>query len=147
MDEIFAINAFGKFLVKTKDREFSTTIYPFLQTDYLVDELLGKAYRFPIYRIMNFCTCILNSTFSIPLRLALSKARQNFANPSTYSYEDFSFKVVRIFFDQLHGVRTNVISLEDALELMVFCNHLGQIDQKSNWFARHEVDQKIFGRP
>ena len=68
--------------------------------------------------------------------LALLKARQNFANPSTFTYEDFSFKVVRIFFDQLHGVQTNLISLEDALELMVFCNHLGQMDQKSDFETR-----------
>ena len=68
--------------------------------------------------------------------LAISKARQNFANPSIFTYEDFSYKVVRIFFDQLHGVNTNEISLIDALELMVFCNHLGQIDQKSSFETR-----------
>ena len=44
-DEITEINIAGKFLVKTKDKEFSTTIYPFLQTDYLVDQLTGKADR------------------------------------------------------------------------------------------------------
>ena len=42
-DEISEINIAGKFLVKTKDQEFNTTIYPFLQTDYLVDQLIGKA--------------------------------------------------------------------------------------------------------
>ena len=42
-DEISEINIAGKFLVKTKDQEFHTTIYPFLQTDYLVDQLTGKA--------------------------------------------------------------------------------------------------------
>ena len=45
-DEISGINIAGKFLVKTKDKEFNTTIYPFLQTDYLVDQLTGKAYHF-----------------------------------------------------------------------------------------------------
>jgi len=45
-DEISEINIAGKFLVKTKDKEFSTTIYPFLQTDYLVDQLTGKANLF-----------------------------------------------------------------------------------------------------
>ena len=44
-DEISGINIAGKFLVKTKDKEFNTTIYPFLQTDYLVDQLTGKAYH------------------------------------------------------------------------------------------------------
>ena len=44
-DEITGINIAGKFLVKTKDKEFYTTIYPFLQTDYLVDQLTGKANR------------------------------------------------------------------------------------------------------
>ena len=72
--------------------------------------------------------------------LALSKARQNFANPSIFTYEDFSYKVVRIFFDQLHGVTSNEISLTDALELMVFCNHLGQIDQKSKFETRLYVE-------
>ena len=42
-DEIPEINIAGKFLVKTKDKDFSTTIYPFLQTDYLVDQLTGNA--------------------------------------------------------------------------------------------------------
>ena len=44
--------------------------------------------------------------------------------------------MVRIFLDQLHGVRVNSISLTDALELMVFCNHLGQIDRKSDFETR-----------
>ena len=44
-DEISEINIAGKFLVKTKDKDFSTMIYPFLQTDYLLDQLTGKAYR------------------------------------------------------------------------------------------------------
>ena len=42
-DEIFGINATGIYEVKTKDKTFSTTIYPFLQTDYLVGELMGTA--------------------------------------------------------------------------------------------------------
>ena len=45
-DEISEINIAGKFLVKTKDKEFNTTIYPFLQTDYFVDQLIGKANHF-----------------------------------------------------------------------------------------------------
>ena len=58
-DEIFEINATGKFLVKTKDKEFSITIYPLLQSDFLVDELLGMANRFfsltvSHYRILEF---------------------------------------------------------------------------------------------
>ena len=42
-DEISEVNVAGKFLVKTKDKEFSTSVYPFLQTDHLVDQLIGKA--------------------------------------------------------------------------------------------------------
>ena len=68
--------------------------------------------------------------------LASLKARKNFENPSIFTYEDFSYNVVRIFFDQLHGVKVNSISLTDALELMVFCNHLGQIDRKSDFETR-----------
>ena len=50
-DEISEINIAGKFLVKTKDREFNTTIYPFLQTDYLFDQLTGKANDQPIINL------------------------------------------------------------------------------------------------
>ena len=64
-----------------------------------------------------------------------SKARQNFDESSkrTFTYDDFSYNVVRVFFDQLHHVTTNEVSLIDALELMVFCNHQGQIDMKSEF--------------
>ena len=41
--EIFQINATGIYEIKTKDKTFSVSIYPFLQTDYLVGELMGKA--------------------------------------------------------------------------------------------------------
>ena len=41
--EIFGINATGIYEVKTKTKSFQTTIYPFLQTDFLIDELLGQA--------------------------------------------------------------------------------------------------------
>ena len=42
-------------------------------------------------------------------------------------------------------MKTNKISLTDALELMVFCNHLGQIDQKSSFETRlyDELCKKI----
>ena len=43
-DEISGINIAGKFVVKTREKEFTTSIYPFLQTDHLVDQLIGKAY-------------------------------------------------------------------------------------------------------
>ena len=43
---------------------------------------------------------------------------------------------MRKFFDQLHQVTTNELSLPDALELMVFCNHEGQIDLKSDFETR-----------
>ena len=33
-------------------------------------------------------------------------------------------------------MKTKKISLTDALELMVFCNHQGQIDQKSEFETR-----------
>ena len=33
-------------------------------------------------------------------------------------------------------MKVNSISLIDALELMVFCNHLGQIDRKSDFETR-----------
>ena len=42
-------------------------------------------------------------------------------------------------------MRTNTISLTDALDLMVFCNHLGQIDQKSEFETRlyDELCEKV----
>ena len=43
-DEISGINIAGKFVVKTREKEFATSIYPFLQTDHFVDQLIGKAY-------------------------------------------------------------------------------------------------------
>ena len=45
-DEISGINIAGKFVVKTREKEFTTSIYPFLQTDHLVDQLIGKANLF-----------------------------------------------------------------------------------------------------
>ena len=55
-DEIFGIYAAEKFQVKTKEKTFTTTMYPFLQTDFFVDELMGKAYHFlrPILGISVF---------------------------------------------------------------------------------------------
>ena len=35
------IDVTGRFEVKTKDKTFSTSIYPFLQSDYLYDQLQG----------------------------------------------------------------------------------------------------------
>ena len=83
--------------------------------------------------------------------LRLSKARKNFEESSnrTFTYDRFSYKVVRIFFDQLHHVTSNEVSLPDALELMVFCNYEGQIDQKSEFETqlykdlRHQILAKI----
>ena len=42
-------------------------------------------------------------------------------------------------------MKTNVISLTDALELMIFCNHLGQIDQESSFETKlyDELCKKI----
>jgi len=104
-NEDLGVDFTGRFEVKTRDKTFSTSIYPFLQTDHLVDQL---------------------------------KARQNFDQSSnrTFTYDKFSYNVVRVFFDQLHQVTTNKVSLLDALELMVFCNHEGQIDQKSDFEIR-----------
>ena len=41
-DEDLGINLTGRFEVKTKDKTFSTSIYPFLQTDHLIDQLKGR---------------------------------------------------------------------------------------------------------
>ena len=79
------------------------------------------------------------------------KARQKFEESlnRTFTYDHFSYKVVRVFFDQLHHVSTNEVSLLDALELMVFCNHDGQVDQGSNFETQlyedllHEILEKI----
>ena len=48
----------------------------------------------------------------------------------------FSHEVVRTYFDQLHHIQTNVISLPTALDLMIFLNYEGQIDQKSDFEIR-----------
>ena len=42
-DEDLGIDATERFEVKTKDKTFSTSSYPFLQTDHLVDQLIGKS--------------------------------------------------------------------------------------------------------
>ena len=42
-DEDLGINFAGRFEVKTHDKTFSTSIYPFLQTDHLVDQLKGMS--------------------------------------------------------------------------------------------------------
>ena len=42
-DGDLGIDITGRFEVKTRDKTFSTSIYPFLQTDHLVEQLLGKA--------------------------------------------------------------------------------------------------------
>ena len=41
-DEDLGINVAGKFEVKTNDKTFSCSIFPFLQTDHLANQLLGK---------------------------------------------------------------------------------------------------------
>ena len=41
-DEDLGIDATARFEVKTKDKTFSTSSYAFLQTDHLVDQLIGK---------------------------------------------------------------------------------------------------------
>ena len=46
--DIFGINATGIYEVKTKEKTFSTTIYPFLHSDFLVDELMGSANEQPL---------------------------------------------------------------------------------------------------
>ena len=70
-----------------------------------------------------------------------SKARQNFDETSkrTFTY-DFSYNVVKVFFEQLHHATTNEVCLIDALELLVFCNHEGQLDMKSDFETRLHQD-------
>ena len=132
VDEDLGIDVTGRFEVKTKDKTFSTSIYPFLQSDHLLDQLKGKPEN-----------QMTNKGFLWRLELCHmlfrpSKARQNFDETSkhTFTYEDFSYNVVKVFFEQLHHATTNEISLIDALELMVFCNHEGQLDMKSDFETR-----------
>ena len=49
--EIVGINATGIYEVKTKTKSFQTTIYPFLQTDFLIDELTGKARFWELFEV------------------------------------------------------------------------------------------------
>ena len=125
--------------VKTKEKSFTTSIYPFMQTDHLYNQLLGRLKHSADIKMI-----YMNSFFS------LSKARQNFDESSNgiFTYEDFSYKVVRIFFDQLHHVTTNEVSLIDALELMLFCNHEGQIPQGSDFETRlyEELKNQILSK-
>ena len=78
-----------------------------------------------------------------------SKARQNFDETSkrTFTY-DFSYNVVKVFFDQLHHVTTNEVSLIDALELLVFCNHQGQLDMKAGFETQlhEELSDQILAK-
>ena len=41
-DEDTGINDAGKFEVKTKDKTFSPSIFPFLHSDFLTQQLVGK---------------------------------------------------------------------------------------------------------
>ena len=41
-NEDLGVDFTGRFEVKTRDKTFSTSIYPFLQTDHLVDQLKVK---------------------------------------------------------------------------------------------------------
>ena len=41
-DEVLSFDATKRFEVKTKEKLFSNSIYLFLQTDHLVDQLIGK---------------------------------------------------------------------------------------------------------
>ena len=43
-DEDMGINVTGRFEVKTKDKTFATSIFPFLQTDHLTDQLIGRVF-------------------------------------------------------------------------------------------------------
>ena len=84
---------------------------------------------------------------NLRLKILVSKARQNFlkSDDCTFNYENFSYQVVRLFFDLLHPETDKEVSLSDALELMLFCNHEGQIDQKSDFETRlyEELSQQI----
>ena len=42
-DEAFRLDVTGTFEVKTKDKTFTIGVYPFLRSDHLVDQLLGKS--------------------------------------------------------------------------------------------------------
>ena len=53
--EDLGFDIMGKFEVKTRDKTFSTSIYPFLQTDHLVNQLKGKPKNYAIdYRNIIF---------------------------------------------------------------------------------------------
>ena len=45
-DKDLGINFAGKFEVKIKDKTFTVSAYSLLQTDHLVDQLLGKPLNF-----------------------------------------------------------------------------------------------------
>ena len=42
-DEKFLITFTEKIVIKTKEKEFTTSIYPFLQSDHLLDQLKGMS--------------------------------------------------------------------------------------------------------
>ena len=48
-EEDLGIDVTKTFEVKTKEKSFTTSIYPFLQTDHLVDQLIGKPNIRPIH--------------------------------------------------------------------------------------------------
>lgn len=76
------------------------------------------------------------------------KARENCVDGISFTFIDFSYEVVRLFFDLLHGKTNNEVSLSSALELMVFCNHEGQIDKKSEFETKlyDELSSQIFSK-
>ena len=50
-DEAFEIDITGRFEVKARDKAFHTTIYPFLHSDHLFDQLLGPAANVVLTRL------------------------------------------------------------------------------------------------
>ena len=122
------IDATRRLEVKTKDKTFSISSCAFTQTDYLVDQFIGKSKN----------QRVAHSIFIRFVVFRLTKARQNFDESSkrTFTYEDFSYNVVRLFFKQLQQLTRNEVSMLDALELMVFCNYEGQIDMGSDFETR-----------
>ena len=62
--EKLGINVAGEFEVKTKDKTFSTSIFPFMQTDHLADQLVGKPKTTDLIRIKVFL-CGTRQSFDV----------------------------------------------------------------------------------
>lgn len=63
------------------------------------------------------------------------KARKNFKGKDrkTFDLREFRRAPIRIVYDSLHGISTDVVELSEAVEILAYCMMDGKVDQKSSF--------------